>query len=266
MLHGVERDASLESVELRRTLAQAALATGDREEAERSLSAALGALRELHAQPGEHEAAVLEELGLVDFERRHLESARERLAESLAIRRKAWSPDLRILSRGIEQLAAVDDALGDRARSEAGRKEAARLASSSKTSRPATRLPFDLRASSGDQYDASFQLGITSLQSRELPRAIEAFQRCLELDPSRSVCAYNVACGYALAGDVEQGLAWLNRAADAGFGAEESRFRVAATDPEIRILDERPDPLGRLDATTLRGHLCLQRRPSRFSA
>jgi len=236
VLHGVGLDGSLEAVELRRTLADAALATGDREEAERSLVAALETLRVLHAQPGEPEAAVLEALGLVAFERRRLESARGRLAESLAIRRKAWSPEVSLIARGLEELAAVDEALGDRARAESGRQEAARLASSSRSSGPAARLPFDLRPSSEDQFEASFQVGITSLQSRELPRAIDAFKRCLELDPARSVCAYNVACGYALAGDVEQGLAWLDRAADAGFGAEESRFRVAATDPEIANL------------------------------
>jgi serine/threonine protein kinase/predicted esterase len=227
---------SHESVGLRRTLAEAALASGDAGEAERSLSSALETLRALDASPGEDEAAVLEKLGLVAFERGRLAPARERLAESLAVRRRAWSPEVGLIARGIGELAAVDEALGDRERAESGRRELARLTASSRSSGPAVRLPFDLRPAWEGEYEASFQDGITALQSRELPRAIEAFQRCLELDPTRSVCAYNVACGYALAGDVERGLEWLDRAADAGFGAEASRFQVAATDPEIANL------------------------------
>ena len=236
LLRGGELAGSLEAIGLRRALAEAALARGDAGEAEQALTTALEALHALEATPGEDEAAVLERLGLVAFERGHLEPARRRLTESLAIRKKAWSPEVGLIARGIEELAVVDEALGDHARAEAGRREAARLAGAAKSAEPAARLPFDLRPAWAGEYEASFQAGITALQARELPRAIDAFKRCLELDPTRPVCAYNVACGYALAGDVEGGLEWLGRAADAGFGAEESRFQVAATDPEIANL------------------------------
>jgi predicted esterase len=113
-------------------------------------------------------------------------------------------------------------------------------------------LPFAFDREWKAPYDQSFQAGITALQSRELERAIAAFSRCLELDPTRSVCAYNIACGYALSGDIQRGLDWLGRAADMGFGVTDYRLNVALTDAEIASL--RADGRGRAIVERMRQH------------
>jgi serine/threonine protein kinase/predicted esterase/Tfp pilus assembly protein PilF len=236
LLDDAARADRMESVSLERTLAEAAGLMGDHDEAERALSAALASLR-ARAVPHEKEtAAVLESLGVAALERGDPARAREELAEALAMHRKAWSPDVDAIGRVVGLMARVDEARGDFAQAAIERREAARYSGASTPPTTAARLPFAFEAASKPEYEQSFQTGITALQSRELEHAIAAFKRCLELDPSRSVCAYNIACGYALSGDVERGLEWLARAADMGFGVAEYRLNVASSVPEVASL------------------------------
>ncbi|HEV8113947.1 MAG TPA: protein kinase [Planctomycetota bacterium] len=240
-----------DAARLHRTLAEAAGLMGDHATVERSLSLALGVLRGQGAEEVET-AEVLERLGVVALDRGEPARARPRLSEALGIRKGAWAPDVAGIARVLVELARVDDALGDRAQADAERTEAARYGVATSLAPAPDPLPFVVDSGAKPEYDATFQTGITALQSRELDRAIAAFRRCLEIDPSRSVCAYNVACGYALAGDVEHGIEWLDRAATMGFGVAPYRLRVAETDPEIANL--RDDPRGRAVLERIRRH------------
>jgi serine/threonine protein kinase/predicted esterase len=251
LLAGSPGPPGLDVAKLRRTLAEAAGLLGDHAEVARSLDAALDALRGVEAR-GADTADVLERLGVVAMERGDPASARTRLAEALAIRKEAWSPDVVAIARVLEALAHADEALGEREKAHAERGEAARYGVAwSKVTR-VDRLPFVVGRETKPDYEKSFQSGITALQSRELDRAIAAFARCLEIDPSRPVPAYNIACGYALSGDLERGIEWLARAADMGFDVAEYRLRVAESDPEIASL--RSDPRGAAILDRMRLH------------
>lgn len=64
---------------------------------------------------------------------------------------------------------------------------------------------------------AWFNLGYTSLQARDLPTAVDAFQRAVDLGYRTGTSSYNVACAYAVKGDRDAAFAWLDKARAAGF-------------------------------------------------
>jgi predicted esterase len=101
------------------------------------------------------------------------------------------------------------------------------------------------------EYEQSFQAGITALQSARYERAIEAFERCLEWRPRQFVCAYNIACGYSLLGDVDQSLHWLSKAGDLGMGYEIGRLAILQSDPDL--VHMRTDPRSRDIFDRIRG-------------
>lgn len=89
-------------------------------------------------------------------------------------------------------------------------------------------------------YQESFTRGTSALKEGRFAEGIAAFERCLELLPGDPASTYNVACGHALAGERDEAFAWLERAADAGFGDRDARFELARTDPDLQSL--RSDP------------------------
>ncbi|MCE9592877.1 MAG: hypothetical protein K8S98_01685, partial [Planctomycetes bacterium] len=93
--------------------------------------------------------------------------------------------------------------------------------------------------------ETTFQEGITALQSRQLAHACERFERCLALRPEYSVCAYNLACAHALAGENDAGFEWLSRAVEWGFGTRADRLRTVSNDADLAALrdDARWPPL-----------------------
>ncbi len=89
-------------------------------------------------------------------------------------------------------------------------------------------------------------LGYASLKAKEPQGAITAYARSLELEPAFPAAMYNLAVGYALAGDRENAFAWLAKTAatrkldmtqieaDADFASlkEDPRFRALLPTPE----------------------------------
>jgi tetratricopeptide (TPR) repeat protein len=64
---------------------------------------------------------------------------------------------------------------------------------------------------------AWFNLGFTALQAREPQTGIDAFNRAIALKYRVGTSSYNVACGYALAGNRDAAFQWLEKARVAGF-------------------------------------------------
>ena len=102
------------------------------------------------------------------------------------------------------------------------------------------RNPFQLRAPWTDEYDATFQAGITALQTGRYADARASFERCLELSPGHTICAYNLACSFALDGDVERGLDWVQTAIEFGFGELVDGPTVLRKDPDLEGLRAHP--------------------------
>ena len=85
---------------------------------------------------------------------------------------------------------------------------------------------------------------VTHLESgvqKQIDRAITVLGELLLLKPEDPQCAYNLACGHALSGDVEQGLGWLERAAEWGIGNFDGQLAVIEADAQLEPLraDER---------------------------
>jgi predicted esterase len=78
-------------------------------------------------------------------------------------------------------------------------------------------------------------------QDGKLDEAIGILKRCHGLAPRDARSAYNLACCYALSGDVATGLGWLESAAEYGFGVDASDLELArGGDKDLAAL--RTDP------------------------
>ena len=64
---------------------------------------------------------------------------------------------------------------------------------------------------------AWFNLGYTSLQARDYPTSLDAFQRALSLGYRPGTSSYNIACAHALQGNRDAAFQWLAKAETAGF-------------------------------------------------
>jgi len=76
--------------------------------------------------------------------------------------------------------------------------------------------------------------------SRDKDRAIESFRHCLELRPHNPVCAYNIACAYTNAGEIDAGLGWLSQAVELGRGRSPDLTAVIEGDSDIAKLRAQP--------------------------
>jgi tetratricopeptide (TPR) repeat protein len=91
----------------------------------------------------------------------------------------------------------------------------------------------DKAARAGEEW---FSRGYQLHQSNRYPEAIEAFKHSIELAYREATAMYNIACIYALAGDRDSGIEWLEKSVKAGFDNDE---RIQH-DPDILSL--RVDP------------------------
>jgi tetratricopeptide (TPR) repeat protein len=81
------------------------------------------------------------------------------------------------------------------------------------------------------------QLANARYQAKDYSRAIAAYQKVIELRfgfPSNA--AYNIACCYALAGDKEQALKWLDKSFEMGF----RNLKNAQEDTDLQSLHDDP--------------------------
>ncbi|HEU4389125.1 MAG TPA: tetratricopeptide repeat protein [Blastocatellia bacterium] len=97
-----------------------------------------------------------------------------------------------------------------------------------------------LRSSSSQDGDQWYKVGSRLIRLREFDRAIVALTRAVELLGYRGSSAmYNLACTYALKGDIESGLQWLERSVNAGFDdphklEEDSDIASLRNDPRFK--------------------------------
>ena len=81
------------------------------------------------------------------------------------------------------------------------------------------------------------ELATARYNARDYAGAIRAYEKALELRSGHPAdSAYNIACCYALAGDREQALRWLEKAFAMGF----RHLRLAQTDEDLKSLREDP--------------------------
>jgi hypothetical protein len=94
---------------------------------------------------------------------------------------------------------------------------------------------------------STFQEGMTHHNAKEFPEAIAKFKTIFyyfhDKDTSgigRIMCAsaYNVACGYALAGNKEEALDWLEISIHRGFLAADGKLEHMETDTDLDALRE----------------------------
>jgi tetratricopeptide (TPR) repeat protein len=101
-----------------------------------------------------------------------------------------------------------------------------------------------LRTSSSEDGDLWYTVGSRLLGMRDHERATFALTQAVEhLGPRGSNAMYNLACNYALAGNVELGLQWLERSVNAGFDGpdkllEDSDIANLRGDPRFRKIQE----------------------------
>ena len=190
-------------------------------------------------------ARVRVELGALELEAGR---AREAILEwrgALSILDGSWTPDP-LYSAGVrEQLADALEATGDAPAAAQlrllARTVRARIDSwRSRLGEPLPALPYDYNPAWREAYDASFQTGITALQSNHPERAREAFERCLELVPSNPISAYNLACAFTQLGQREVALDWLERAVEWGFGQTATNADTLQKDLDLWPLRSSP--------------------------
>lgn len=99
----------------------------------------------------------------------------------------------------------------------------------------ATRKYETLRAGHGDEDDW-YEAGLDLLRLRKTSEAIDAFQRSIAAGQKSGSAMYNIACAYALAGDVKNGMAWLDKAIENGYSGDDHMV----TDPDIALLRRQP--------------------------
>ncbi|MDZ4773996.1 MAG: serine/threonine-protein kinase [Planctomycetota bacterium] len=238
---------------IRASLGEAALRGGDFASARDNLERAHDIQLKIPDFAGYSAERVVENLGHAQFGLGSLDGASQSFESALALQQNAFVPDFDARHRTLTALAEVRRRQGRAAEAEAMLVEAgvAPLPASEVSQAPPTvewshAEALELLALSQPMwrpdYERSFQRGITALQANDLVAASNAFQTCLSSRPRDAVCAYNLACAQASAGQVDKALEWLARAADFGAGSSPTLLEVIEHDTEIALL--RVDPRG----------------------
>lgn len=94
-----------------------------------------------------------------------------------------------------------------------------------------TELRTNPRHASHDDDDW-YEVGLDLLRLRKFDESIHAFEQSIAAGEKDAAAMYNIACAYSLRGDARNGMAWLQKAVDTGYGDEE-KFR---NDPDIALL------------------------------
>jgi serine/threonine protein kinase/predicted esterase len=222
--------------------ARALCATGQCEAAASELETALDALSGAGLAEGHLAADVLEESARVELERGRHSEARARCECSLALRRAEWLPDPRALAAGLELLAQICRELSAAEDADTASAKARALRAAVEISVSSAPLAPELALSdpTAPEFDLRFQSGITALQAQRFAEAREHFERCLDLRPSSAVCMYNIACAHARAGELEQALTWIERAAQHGFGMGGDSLVILQRDADLVPLRAEP--------------------------
>lgn len=68
-----------------------------------------------------------------------------------------------------------------------------------------------------DTWLGRFKLAENALEVEAFDEAVDLLKSCLELEPKNATTAYHLACAHARGGDLDEALAWLERAVDWGW-------------------------------------------------
>ena len=90
----------------------------------------------------------------------------------------------------------------------------------------------DLDFNFNDNRDDWYDVGLDLLRLRRIPESIEAFENSIKAGQKESSAMYNIACAHSLNNDAANGLLWLDKAIEAGFGGEEK----LQNDPDMTFL------------------------------
>jgi len=246
ILGQLDRTGGMPAVQNHMTLAACASLEGDLERARSELQVAVALTLEERGPDSPVLAEAFERSGVLAARVGDRAFALERLQAAHDIRRQQLAPDPLALARNLELQADWHASAGEttpaarlRGQATALRNEREASPTTTDTQRGAT-FPFDLTPHWKADYDERFQAGITALQSGRWETAIAAFQACLEWRPRHPVCAYNVACGYSLMGQIELGLDWWERAVEFGYGIAPFNATVALKDGDFEPLRDSP--------------------------
>ena len=91
------------------------------------------------------------------------------------------------------------------------------LALTSLTPSAAQGLPETPQQQKDREFALVFQEGLYALTNREVPRAIQLFQRAVQLYPERPTAYYNLACAFSIQGKPEDSVKYLRLAFERGF-------------------------------------------------
>jgi beta-lactamase regulating signal transducer with metallopeptidase domain len=81
-----------------------------------------------------------------------------------------------------------------------------------------------------------FDAGDDLFSLRHLDEAIDAYQHAIAANEKATAAIYNIACAYSRKGDAANGMAWLDKALEAGFGDDEKLL----SDPDLAFLRTLP--------------------------
>jgi tetratricopeptide (TPR) repeat protein len=84
--------------------------------------------------------------------------------------------------------------------------------------------------------DEWFDVGLDLLRLRKFDESIHAFQKAIEEGEKPATATYNLACAYSLKGDINRGMAALEKSIDLGFDS----LAKLDDDPDIRALRTQP--------------------------
>ncbi|HEY0156637.1 MAG TPA: M56 family metallopeptidase [Thermoanaerobaculia bacterium] len=93
------------------------------------------------------------------------------------------------------------------------------------------------RGRGGKDDNEWYDVGLDLLRLRRLDDSIQAFERSIDRGEKHGAAMYNIACAYALKGDVRNGLAWLDKAIENGYG-DDDKLRQ---DPDIALLRQQSE-------------------------
>jgi tetratricopeptide (TPR) repeat protein len=175
--------ASAQAARTLLTLAEARDLLGEAQAARAHLERALAIRTQQDGADSVATAEVRERLGAIAVELSDYDAALVEFGSALAVHEHAWSPDLEALVRVQGELAELHRLRGEPALAAERARSAAALANGAGATGPARELPFRREPPWKEDYDRTFQAGITALQARQSREAIAAFEGCLELAP-----------------------------------------------------------------------------------
>ena len=190
-------------------------------------------------------ASSLESLARLYDRRGRPGDAREALKEALGLYRKAYGSSdpavqqvLARLTQLTPNLAGTGTGWADRERSKAA------IGNVEAHLDPA----LGFQEPRPTEYFEASQVGITALQASRYDKAVRAFEHCLELVPTASTAAYNLACSLSRSGRSSDALDALERATLLGQDDTRDRAELLSKDPDLEAIRNHP----RFEATAER--------------